>query len=765
MEATLKSNVKVKQKAKIAKLNMEIPKKIIKEGLKFLFVFLMSRTSILFTLTPFAPSIMLASGGGIIAFLGAVLGAYTQNSFEAVFYVVTAFLVGFFLKNEKFNTLNLFISGTIVYTSIITQTGFSLYDIIMSFMCVLIAGGSYYPLKIAYKAHFFKSKALKFTKKETYCSVLALFCLIAGLKDFSFYFIDIGNILKIYIITLCAYCMGIGTGASVGTVFGLLSGNSYKDASTCMAIYSFMGMMEGIFAKFSKFTTILGGVCAYTFTYIYMQDYLTMLKYKELIIASVLFMLTPKKLIDSYCERFTKKENTLNMLSTVNSVLANRLDSLSKSFFSLSEKINIMPSKNNSMANLNTNSLCDFLCEKVCSKCSLKHFCWDKQYDNTVSSLTAGMKVLSEKGTIKEDDFNDYFKGHCTKIPEILSSCKSFHDILKVNTVWKRKMTENSRAFKQQFIEMSEIICDMKKSIETNKYYEAELSSEIYSAISYEGYIVRDVFVIKDATGAFFVQIALEHCYEKKSCCDVIKGIIEEVLGTYVTKCEGGCSDKMCNLMFREGSVGKLEKRVYSISKKQEEPAGDSYIVKKISPNKYLAAICDGMGSGKDAHEISSCVTGLLTDMLASGFSEEVTYRMINSFVLANLSGLGFTTMDFAVIDTKTMMAKIVKKGACPTYIKRNKKEIISIENKSMPAGIVWQKPFVKTIHLMKGDIIVMASDGAIEALPDKNWIKNMLNKNMSHNLNECIDLIYSVAQQDCDKKEDDMTVLGLCVS
>lgn len=765
MEATLKSNVKVKEKTKALKLNMEIPKKIAKEALRFLFVFLMSRTSILFTLTPFAPSAMLASGGGIIAFLAALSGAYTQNSFETIFYVVTAYLLKIFLKSEKLDALNIFISGTIVYAAIITQSNFSLYDIIMSFMCVLIAGGGYYPIKIAYKAHFLKSKALKFTKKETYCSIFALFCLIAGVQSGFLYFIDMGNILKVYIITLCAYCMGIGTGASVGTVFGLLSGNSYKDASMCMAIYSFMGMMEGIFAKFSKFTTVLGCVCAYTFTYIYMQDYLTMLAYKELIIASLLFILTPKKLIDSYRDRFTKKENTANMLYSVNSVLANRLDSLSKSFFSLSEKINIMPAKSNSMTNLNTNSLCDFICEKVCFKCSLRHFCWDKQYDSTVSALTNGMNILSKKGTIEEDDFNDYFKGHCTKIPEILSSCKSFYDILKVNTVWKRKMTENSRAFKQQFIEMSEIICDMKKSIETNKYYEAELSSEIYSAISYEGYIVKDVVVIKDATGAFFVKISLEHCYEKKNCHDIIKNIIEEVLGTCVTKCEGGCSDKVCHLVFREGAMGSLQKRVYSIPKKEEQPAGDSYIVKKISPNKYLVAICDGMGSGKDAHEISSCVTGLLTDMLASGFSEEVTYRMINSFVLANLSGLGFTTIDFAVIDTKNMMAKIVKKGACPTYIKRNKKEIISIENKSMPAGIVWQKPFVKTIHLMKGDIIVMASDGAIEALPDKNWIKNMLSKNMSQDLNRCIDLIYGVALQDSDKKEDDMTIMGLCIN
>ena len=211
--------------------------------------------------------------------------------------------------------------------------------------------------------------------------------------------------------------------------------------------------------------------------------------------------------------------------------------------------------------------------------------------------------------------------------------------------------------------------------------------------------------------------------------------------------------------------MGKIEKRVYSISKNDSEEKGDNYIINRISPNRYLVALCDGMGSGKEAHEISSCVTDLLSDMLTAGFSEESTYKIINSFVIANLSGFGFTTMDFMVIDLKQMTAKIIKKGACPTYIKRNSNEIFSVENKSLPAGLLWQKPYTKTVNIMKDDIIVMMSDGAIEALNDKNWIKNILLKNPTSNLNESIDLIFSIAQKDGDMKEDDITVLGIKIA
>ncbi len=763
------------QKVQKTKKNKAIKYKKISMGSVFLFfqkclklilIFFISRTSLFFELNPFAPVIMLALGGDFFSFLSALLGAYTIESFEAVFYILTSFALKIFLKNEKFDLINIAVSGVIVYTSIITQNDFNPYDIILRFISILFSIGSYYPLKTACKAQFLKSKVLKFTKKEAYCSIFLLFAFLTGVNNTMIYHsLDFSNILKIYTVILCAAFFGAGTASATGAIIGILSASSSKNASFSMAYYSLMGLMTGIFAKFSKFTSILGLICTYIFSYAYMQDFFIGVTLNEIIISSVVFLFTPKKLLKEYFERYSETKNTQNMLSTVNSVAASRLDSLSKSFFSLSDKINIMPSKKEHLINLNTESMCDFLCEKVCSKCTLKNICWDKDRSFTIKTLQKTMNEFSKKEKITVSDFDSHFSGRCTKMEEVIFSLNGFYDILKVNSVWKRKMLENSKAFKQQFVEMSEIICDMKKSIETNKYYEAELSSDIYAAISYEGYIVKDVVVIKDATGSFFVKISLEHCFEKTNCLEKIKSIIEDVLGIYMVKCDGGCSDKICNLLFREGSVGKLEKRVYNISKNSQSPAGDSYIINRISPNKYLVALCDGMGSGKEASEISEYVTELLSNMLSAGFSEEATYKMINSFVISNLSGLGFTTMDFMVIDTKNMLAKIVKKGACPTYIKRNGKEVITVENKSLPAGIQWQKPYIKTFHIFKDDIIVMTSDGAFEAFPDKHWIKNILRKNISKDLNECIDLIYSLAQQDSDKKDDDITVLGIKIA
>ena len=171
------------------------------------------------------------------------------------------------------------------------------------------------------------------------------------------------------------------------------------------------------------------------------------------------------------------------------------------------------------------------------------------------------------------------------------------------------------------------------------------------------------------------------------------------------------------------------------------------------------------MGSGKEASKISESVINLTEQMLKAGFSEEAAYKMINSFILANLSVSGFSTLDFMVIDTKSMTGKIVKNGACPTYIRKSSGETLTIRNTSLPIGLREQKPFVKTVSIAKDDMIIMISDGTLDACEDKSWILKLLGKMPDQNLTETVDLICNVAQKDFEKQEDDITVLGVKIA
>ncbi len=724
--------------------------------------FFLSRTSLFLEIIPLPISAFLALGGGVFPFLGAFLGSLTVGAMDNLYSLVSALVLKALFREEKWDICNLIISHTAVWGVLLWLGEPAPYDIILKIVTLLIAALGYFVLKKAYRAQFVKSSQLKFTKDEAYCSLFLLFSLISGVHTETLItLLNFHDILKFWLIAMAAYYFGIGGGAATGAILGMLSGYQLEYSSLCMSVYSLFGFFTGLFSKFSKFTALLGLFFSYVFSAMYFESAGNVVSYQDVVLAGFIFFLTPSKLIRPYLERYSHEEPVGDMVGTVNSITANRLDKLAKSFSGLSNEISRTQKNIRSMTQVNENTLFDFVGERVCKRCSLKNVCWQEQYSNTADTLTKAVGHLSRYGQLEEKNLPLDFRKSCVHPDKIAQQCKSFYELYRLNAVWKHKLSENTGAFQQQFIELSAIICELKQNIEANRYFDAKLSAALYSALGNEGYLVRESSVLKTATEHFMVKLELAPCKYNENCFPTLEKIIEEVLGVRVTRVDGGCGQHTCKLIFSEGEAGTLEKRIQSISKRDKDPVGDSYIISEIHRNQYLLALSDGMGSGKEASKISTSVITLLDQMLKAGFSAESAYRMLNSFLIASCQEMGFSTLDFMVIDFKKMTGKIIKTGACPTYIKRGD-EVIEIANPSLPAGILPKKPYVKTVHLHPEDMIVMVSDGVMEALPEEDWVYGVLRKNATDSLSHTVDLVASLAQKDFESREDDITVLGV---
>ena len=399
----------VKEKVSIPKKEYKKLKKAAGICIKFLICFLTSRTSLFFETAPFGPSAVLALGGGAIPYIGAMLGYFTAESFEGLFYTTIIYIMKIFIKSEKADAAILLVGGAVVYASIILQGGFLPYSVILRFVSVIITAFSYFPLKKGYKAQFVKPSSLKFTKKEGYCSIFLLFTVILGIKnDTMVHLLNISDILKIYIITVAAYITGVGGGAAAGAILGILSGENGNDCAITMALYSLFGFFSGIFSKFTKFTAVLGLFCSYVFACIYIESAAVSVNYTDMIVAGALFLITPSKKLKHYFGRYSRREPVKDMMSAVNSITAARLEKLADSFTGLSNEIAVSKGVK-SLINVNFNSMFDFLGDKVCGKCTLKNICWQKEYDSTASSLSNAIHKLEENGTLCKEDFDGVF--------------------------------------------------------------------------------------------------------------------------------------------------------------------------------------------------------------------------------------------------------------------------------------------------------------------------------------------------------------------
>ena len=146
--------------------------------------------------------------------------------------------------------------------------------------------------------------------------------------------------------------------------------------------------------------------------------------------------------------------------------------------------------------------------------------------------------------------------------------------------------------------------------------------------------------------------------------------------------------------------------------------------------NSYFVILCDGIGSGQAARDISSLSAQLFAEFLGSGIDKKSTVNIINSALALNSDQESFSSADILEIDLFTGKAEFFKIGCAQSFIKRGNK-ISEISSRSLPVGILENIEFEpQSFDIMPGDIILMVSDGISEAaggIMKNDWIKRIL--------------------------------------
>ncbi len=149
--------------------------------------------------------------------------------------------------------------------------------------------------------------------------------------------------------------------------------------------------------------------------------------------------------------------------------------------------------------------------------------------------------------------------------------------------------------------------------------------------------------------------------------------------------------------------------------------SGDSNTIIKLKDGKILVAISDGMGSGDVAARNSKKVVLNLEKLLNTGFEEDRAVKLINSYMLVGKEPDNFATIDAMVFDPLLGLTEFIKIGACPTFICNKKGQVITVDSNSLPVGMIGDMEIeTRTKLLKRGDIIVMVTDGVLDANYDK---------------------------------------------
>ena len=227
------------------------------------------------------------------------------------------------------------------------------------------------------------------------------------------------------------------------------------------------------------------------------------------------------------------------------------------------------------------------------------------------------------------------------------------------------------------------------------------------------------------------------------------------------------------NLICQYYLYNKLPDEIVIGNKEVSEKISSILEVKTIVPTKgklfeLLTLAKVNSKEDLDEHFVSARLNDnnleLLENLLLSGFDKSTSVELITSSLIQQNAEM-FATLDIAIIDLYQGTIEMMKSGACPTYIKHNKK-VQLIKSASLPAGIVEQNNLqVFDRDIEAGEILLMCTDGILDSnIEYKNkelWVKYLLEDIETNNTKKIADLVLNEAiDNNFGKAKDDMSVI-----
>lgn len=742
-----------------------------------------------------------AIGVVLVGLIGNIIGAGTIGALNYIL-IILMLLILLFIKppreNDEYKNEKIQISGHIFFSVIFVMiaklilTKFTIGDMLLHITLAIFSVVFY---KIFVNSLIVIEEITErraFSIEEVMGASLLLSIAVSAFGDFSILGLSIRNIISILIVLVLGWRNGILVGTTAGVTIGITLGIIAQNEPLIVAVYAISGMFAGILNKFGKIGVIIGFIIGNgILIYASKGTAMDLVVFKEVLIASLGLLAIPKWAginIEGLVPEETFFPEFNNRRLTQSKETINQLNVVSETIKDMAETYNDedQEDKKQEMKEKNKKT---FVRELLNNLDGLEENIFYEDMSNPESKIVDELfKILLDKQEIDKNDlletfakFNNYIvtfeneklsRNMEKEIEQIIKAVNYAYKTSKTDFIWEEKVRTNKKNVQAQLDGVSKAISSIAVKMEKNMKEEEEfvdVNKKAIVALEIKGIIVDEIEINKK-DNRFFIDVYLKEDSKITENTDIekIKKVLEKVLNEKLM-----INDSKTKKINKQGKRGfsylSEDKYLLQIGQttkiKDNSPvSGDSILQIRLNDGKYLIALSDGMGSGPEARKSSQIAIKMLERLLMSGFDKDTSIDLINTTIM-NVNEEIFATLDIAIIDLYNGKIEFIKNGACPTYVKNNKKVQI-IKSLSLPAGILENinlTTYDKDIE--NQDIIVLCSDGILDANVEyKNkelWVKYMLEDIEISNCQKIADIILNEAiDNNYGKAKDDMSII-----
>lgn len=768
-----------------------------------------SSDNVMFSITPFGIAIIAAALSsnmpvGIMYAISLISTFIKFGPNSLLTYILTTlvFFVTILIKRPKIQDevneqkrlgMHLFISTLIVQVVPMFFRSFILYELLTG---VMLSISTYIFYKIfSNSITVIREVGIKkvFSIEEVIGTSLLLTIAFMALGDTAVFGYSVKNILSILLVLILGWKNGILVGATSGITIGVVLGIIGNSEPIMIASYAISGMIAGIFNKFGKIGVILGFIIGNVLlTYVANGNTVPVILIQEILIASLGLLAIPKGVqinIEDLVSKTKMLPETTGKTLEENKETVYKLTSMSQTISDMAKSYQEAAATIVSEEELKEQELSNekiFIDELRINLEGLEeNILYDDIYNDKDILKDIFEYLLKEEIMVERElvkifaNHNNYIVGFEEKnkkveeeVSKITKVINYSYRISKMNFIWKKKMDESKKNVSNQLEGVSEAISNLANEISKNPDEFEDKKQEILTLLEQKEIKIKDISIKKQKSGRFIVDIYADTCDNLDgTSCDIKKigKILNKVFNDKFIIQDQQCglreNKQKCKFTYIMQDKLNIQIGVAKTTKADSPVSGDSNLQTKLDDGKYLLALSDGMGSGPEARKSSKIAIKMLERLLEAGFDKDISIKLINSTLIANLEEDMYATLDVAILDLYKGNLEFIKNGACPTFIKRGK-EIQILKSLELPTGIVENMDLVVYDYdLQPDDLIVMCTDGVIESnteyISKELWIKYLLEDMQTTDAQKIADIILSEAiDNNYGKQKDDMTVI-----
>lgn len=379
---------------------------------------------------------------------------------------------------------------------------------------------------------------------------------------------------------------------------------------------------------------------------------------------------------------------------------------------------------------------------KTCAGCINREYCQNLLGGNQQKLIEGVVSTVLTSGKATIEDLPQYLSSKCIQLPALLANCNHLTLSYDIKYASGKEFEVDQKLMSGQLKGVGNILSELQDEVKSTVNIDDNLDRRIVEELGYNNIVCSDVMTVTKKGKSTVTLIVREGDRNKKALVQVLARLIRCPLEKSE---ERKLPDNRYCLTFTGTPKYTLTYAVASSTKQGSSASGDTYSVTKLSTDKVLVALCDGMGSGAAARAGSQSALDMVSAYYKAGFDNVNSLALVNR-LLSVISKDSFSALDMCVVDLELGIADFIKQGGVQSVIRRLD-SIQIIDSNTLPLGIVEEaRAQVQRQLLSVGEMVVMFTDGVMDALT-LNGIKHILNVLSSLNPKQICDEILNQAK------------------